>query len=305
MSNPPPPVKVNPYQVRKAPEEEPPPATSASYTVPTIPTAPSYEFPNPPDPELRIVSGKFLYGTQTFNIIKYLNANRYAGYVEYPVKKLVNDLRDDGLITEPDNPDTLKLKPPTAVVQWIDPDGYHTKEFGMEQIIIMGKLSAWGLLMKKPSELSWKAALAAGTVQFWLTVAVFWLLMVIWAFMLWRHILNSGLNLSTATETKFGKYGVWFALVAGLVGQFGPTAYIMAFLAALAPVWSFAIQFTFWWFVESQLPEKGMLPGAAASSSSGFSFPKFPTMPAATAASESSTASTDKLLGAFARASIF
>jgi len=263
MSNPPPPVKVSPYQTRKA-EEEPPPPTTASYTVPSIPTAPSYEFPNPPDPGLRIVSGKFLYGKQTFNIIKYLNANRYAGYVEYPVKKLMNDLRDDGLITEPDDPDSIKLKPPTAVVQWINPDGYHTKEFGMEQIIILGKLSAWGLLMKKPSELSWKAALAAGTLQFWLTVAVFWLLMVVWAYMLWDHILKSGLTASLATEAKFGAYGMWFAGAAGLVGQFGPTRYIMAFLAALAPVWSFAIQLTFWWFVESQLPEKGMLPGGQA-----------------------------------------
>lgn len=264
MSNPPPPVKVNPYQVRRTPDEEPPPPTTASYTVPSIPTAPTYDFPSPPDPGLRIVSAKFKYGEQTFDIIKYLNANRYAGYVEYPVKKLMNDLRDDGLITEPDNPDSIKLKPPTAAIQWIDPDGYHTKEFGMEQIIILGKLSAWGLLMKKPSELSWKAALAAGTLQFWLTVAVFWLLMVIWAYMLWNHILNSGLTASLATEAKFGAYGMWFAGAAGLVGQFGATRYIMAFLAMLAPVWSFAIQFTFWWFVESQLPEKGMLPGGQA-----------------------------------------
>jgi len=280
MSNPPPPVKVSPYQTRKADEEEPP-ATTQSYAVPTIPTAPSYEFPNPPDPGLRIVSGKFKYGEQTFDIIKYLNANRYAGYVEYPVKKLANDLRDDGVISEPENPDSLRLKPPTAAIQWIDPDGYHTKEFGMEQIIIIGKLSTWGLLMKKPSELSWKAALAAGTLQFWLTVVVFWLLMIIWAFTLWRHILSSGLNLSNATETKFGKYGVWFALVAGLVGQVGPTAYIMAILAAFAPVWSFAIQFTFWYFVESQLGETRMAngpPAAAAPASSGFGLSSFTSM---------------------------
>jgi len=207
------------------------------------------------------VSGKFKYGDKTFDIIKYLNANRYAGYVEYPVKKLVNDLRDDGILSEPENSDAVKLKPPAAVIQWIDPDGYHTREFTMEQIIILGKLSAWGLLMKKPSELSFKAALAAGTLQFWLTVAVFWVLMIVWAFTLWRHILNSGLTASLATEAKFGQYGMIFAGAAGLIGQFGPTAYIMAFLAALAPVWSFAIQFTFWWFVESQLPETGMLPG--------------------------------------------
>jgi hypothetical protein len=201
------------------------------------------------------VAAKFTYGDKTYNIIKYLNANRYAGYVEYPVKKLVNDMRDDGILTEPDDPNSIKLKPPAAAVQWIDPDGYHTREFTMEQIIILGKLSAWGLLMKKPSELSWKAAMAAGTFQFWLTVAVFWVLMVVWAYQLWDHILKSGLTPENVTEAKFGKYGMIFATAASMVGQFGPTRFIMAALAALAPVWSFAIQFTFWYFVESQLPK--------------------------------------------------
>jgi len=252
MSNPPPPVKVNPYQVRTAPEEDPP-ATSRSFAVPTIPSAPSYNFPSPPDPGLRIVAAKFTYGKQIVNIIKYLNANRYAGYVEYPVKKLVKDLRDDGLLTEPDDPIAIQVSPPVAAVQWIDPDGYHTREFGMEQTIILGKLSAWGLLMKKPSELSWKAALAAGTLQFWLTVAVFWVLMIVWAYRIWNHILEYGLTMSMATEAKFGAYGKIFATAAAMVGQFGPTRFVMAALAALAPVWSFAIQFTFWYFVESQL----------------------------------------------------
>ena len=263
MSNPPPPVKVNPYQVRTAPEEDAP-VTTRSFAVPTIPTAPSYDFPSPPDPGLRIVAAKFTYGKQTFNIIKYLNANRYAGYVEYPVKKLAKDLRDDGLLTEPDDPVAIQVSPPVAAIQWIDPDGYNTREFRMDQIIILGKLSAWGLLMKKPSELSWKAALAAGTLQFWLTVAVFWVLMIVWAYQIWNHILNSGLTMSAATEAKFGKYGMIFAAAAGMVGQFGPTRFIMAALAALAPVWSFAIQFTFWYFVESQLPASGMLPGGQA-----------------------------------------
>lgn len=263
MSNPPPPVKVNPYQVRTAPEEDAP-VTTRSFAVPTIPTAPSYDFPSPPDPGLRIVAAKFTYGKQILNIIKYLNANRYAGYVEYPVKKLVKDLRDDGLLTEPDDPVAIQVSPPVAAIQWIDPDAYHTREFGMDQTIILGKLSAWGLLMKKPSELSWKAALAAGTLQFWLTVAVFWVLMIVWAYQIWNHILNSGLTMSSATEAKFGQYGMIFAAAAGMVGQFGPTRFIMAALAALAPVWSFAIQFTFWYFVESQLPASGMLPGGQA-----------------------------------------
>jgi len=258
MSNPPPPVKVNPYQVRSTQKDDPP-ATSQSFAVPTIPTAPSYDFQAPPDPGLRIIAAKFTYGKQIINIIKYLNANRYAGYVEYPVKKLVKDLRDDGLITEPDDPLSVQLVPPVAAIQWIDPDGYHTQEFGMEQIIILGKLSAWGLLMKKPSELSWKAAMAAGTLQFWLTVAVFWILMVVWAYQLWDHILTSGLSPGNVTEAKYGQYGMIFATAAGAVGQFGPTKYIMAALAALAPVWSFAIQFTFWYFVESQLPERGKM----------------------------------------------
>lgn len=258
MSNPPPPVKVNPYQVRSTQKDDPP-ATSQSFAVPTIPTAPSYDFQAPPDPGLRIIASKFTYGKQIINIIKYLNANRYAGYVEYPVKKLVKDLRDDGLITEPDDPLSVQLVPPVAAIQWIDPDGYHTQEFGMEQIIILGKLSAWGLLMKKPSELSWKAAMAAGTLQFWLTVAVFWILMVVWAYQLWDHILTSGLSPGNVTEAKYGQYGMIFATAAGAVGQFGPTKYIMAALAALAPVWSFAIQFTFWYFVESQLPERGKM----------------------------------------------
>lgn len=258
MSNPPPPVKVNPYQVRTAPKEDAP-VTAQSFAVPTIPTAPSYTFQSPPDPGLRIVAAKFTYGKQIVNIIKYLNANRYAGYVEYPVKKLVKDLRDDGLITEPDDPLSIQLVPPVATIQWIDPDGYHTRDFGMEEIIILGKLSAWGLLMKKPGELSWKAAMAAGTLQFWLTVAVFWILMIVWAYQLWNHILNSGLSLGNVTEAKFGQYGKIFATAAGMVGQFGPTRFIMAALAALAPVWSFAIQFTFWYFVESQLPEGGKM----------------------------------------------
>jgi hypothetical protein len=165
----------------------------------------------------------------------------------------VKDLRDDGVLTEPDDPVAIQVSPPAAAVQWIDPDGYHTREFGMEQTIILGKLSAWGLLMKKPSELSWKAALAAGTLQFWLTVAVFWILMIVWAFKIWNHILEYGLTMSMATEAKFGTYGKIFATAAAMVGQFGPTRFVMAALAALAPVWSFAIQFTFWYFVESQL----------------------------------------------------
>jgi len=279
MSNPPPPVKVNPYQVRTAPKEDEP-VTSQSFVVPTIPTAPSYNFPSPPDPGLRIVSAKFTYGKQTFDIIKYLNANRYGGYVEYPVKKLMNDLRDDGLLTEPDDPVSIQVSPPVAAIQWIDPDGYHTRSFTADQIIILGKLSAWGLLMKKPSELSWKAALAAGTLQFWLTVIVFWILMIVWAYQIWNHILISGLTPSNVTEKRFGAYGVIFATAASMVGQFGPTKYVMAFLAALAPVWSFAIQFAFWYFVESQLPkgnemvENGQVPGTGKGSinfSEGFS----------------------------------
>ena len=262
MSNPPPPVKVNPYQVRRAEAEDPPPAPR--FEAPPIPTAPSYTFPSPPDPGLRILSGKFTYGDKTYDIVKYLNANRYAGYVEYPVKKLVNDLRDDGVLTEPTDPKSIQLRPPSAKVKWIDPDGTHSREFGMEQIIIMGKLSAWGLLMKKPSELSWKAAMAAGTLQFWLTVAVFWVLMIVWAYQLWDHILKSGLSPGNATEAKYGKYGMIFAVAAGMIGQVGVTRYIMAALAALAPVWSFAIQFTFWYFVESQLPKTGMVENAQA-----------------------------------------
>ena len=263
MSNPPPPVKVSPNPTGRAAVTEPELPTPQFPGLSTIPSTPSYNFPNPQSPKLRIVSATFKYGEQSINIIKYLKANMWSGYVEYPVKTLFNDLKTDGIILPLTDPDSIKLKPPVASVQWFDESGYHTMNFAMDATIILGKLTVWGLFMKKPGELSWTAALAAGRIQFWLAVGVFWILMVMWAYKMWGHMMNAGLNWRTATAGRFGEYGQWFAMVAGVIAPYGVTKYIMAFIAALAPVWSFCIQFAMWFFVDSQLPERGTLPDSS------------------------------------------
>jgi hypothetical protein len=251
MSNPPP-VKVSPRPTgRDVGEIEL--STPARTPLSTIPTAPTYSFPQADTRDLRIVSATFVYGQQSVDCIKYIKPHITYGYVEYPMTSLLADLKDEHAIVEVDNAAALKLNPPKLFVKYIDPEGYHSKEFGMEDIIILGKLTAWGLFLKKPGELSWTAALAAGRIQFWFAVAVFWILMIVWAFKMWSHMGEMGLSWKTATKANFGEYGQWFALFAGIFAQLGVTRYIMAFIAALAPVWSFCVQFALWYFVDSQI----------------------------------------------------
>ena len=255
MSNPPP-VKVSPRPTRRDVDENIGNVGIAAVPLSTIPQPPSYSFPSVDTRDLRLVAATFVYGDQSVDAIKYIKPHISYGYVEYPMKSLLTDLKDAHAITEVDNADSLKLHPPKLFVKYIDPEGYHSLEFGMEDIIILGKLTAWGLFLKKPGELSWTAALAAGRVQFLFAVAVFWILMIVWAYKLWEHMGIMGLSWKTATKENFGEYGQWFALFAGVFAQIGLTKYVMAFIAMLAPVWSFCIQFTLWFFVDSQILEK-------------------------------------------------
>ena len=253
MSNPPP-VKVTPRPTRRDVDANIGNTGVVQIPLSTIPRAPSYSFPTADTRGLRIVSAVFSFGSQNVNCIKYIKPQIFYGYVEYPMKSLFADLKDaNAVVEDEDTTAAIKLKPPKLVVKYIDPEGFQSKEFGMEDIIILGKLSAWGLFLKKPGELSWAAALAAGRIQFWLAVAVFWVLMIVWAYKSWDHMGKMGLSWKTATKANFGEYGQWFALFAGLFAQIGLTKYIMAFIAALAPVWSFCIQFALWFFVDSQI----------------------------------------------------
>jgi len=223
---------------------------------------PSYSFPSTDTRNLRIVSAIFVYGEQNVNCVKYIKPHISYGYVEYPMKSLLADMKDEHAIVDVDNADALKLHPPKLFVKYIDPEGFHSLEFGIEDIVVLGKLTAWGLFLKKPGELSWTAALAAGRIQFWFAVAVFWVLMIVWAYKMWTHMSEMGLSWRTATAATFGEYGQWFALFAGVLAPLGATRYVMAFIAALAPVWSFCIQFALWFFVDSQIDRR--LGGTAA-----------------------------------------
>jgi hypothetical protein len=275
MSNPPP-VKVSPRPTsRDVGEVELPTATQVPLS--TIPSAPTYTYPTTDMRDLRIVSATFVYGQQSVDAIKYIRPHISYGYVEYPMKSLLADMKDEHTITEVDNAESLKIHPPKLTVKYIDPEGSHNAEFGMEDIIILGKLTAWGLFMKKPGELSWQAALAAGRIQFWFAVAVFWVLMVVWAYKLWSHMSEMGLTFTNATSDKFGDYGMLFARFAGIFAPFGITRYIMAFIAALAPVWSFCVQFAMWYFVDSQLTTK-LSPGPPLQLPGMPSMPSMPSM---------------------------
>jgi hypothetical protein len=256
MSNPPP-VKVSPRPTGRDVDANI--GNTGIVQVPqvslsTIPQAPSYSYPSVDNRNLRIVSATFSFGLQNVNCVKYLKPQIFYGYVEYPMKSLFADLKDANAIVEDDDTAAaIKLKPPKLLVKCIDPEGFHSLEFGMEDIIILGKLSAWGLFLKKPGELSWAAGLVAGRIQFWFAVAVFWVLMIVWAYKMWDHMGKNNLRWSTATKANFGEYGQWFALFAAVFAQIGVTKYVMAFIAALAPVWSFCIQFALWFFVDSQI----------------------------------------------------
>jgi len=252
MSNPPP-VKVSPSPTRRDVDENIGNTGVVNVPLSTIPQPPSYSFPTAETRDLRLVSVTFVYGEQSVDCVKYIKPHISYGYVEYPMKSLLADLKDANALTDVDNADSLNLHPPKLFVKYIDPEGYHSKEFVMEDTIILGKLTAWGLFLKKPGELSTKAAFAAGKIQFWFAVAVFWVLMIVWAYKLWDHMGKNNLRWSTATKENFGEYGQWFALFAAIFAQIGFTKYVMAFIAALAPIWSFCIQFALWFFVDSQI----------------------------------------------------
>jgi len=203
------------------------------------------------------VTATFVYGQQSADCIKYLKPHISYGYVEYPMKSLLADLKDAHAIVDVDNADALKLHPPKLFVKYFDAEGVvQTPEFGMEDIIILGKLSAWGLFMKKPGELSWQGALIAGRIQFWFAVAAFCILMVVWSYKMWTHMYDMNLTFTNATADRFGDYGMIFARIAGAVAPFGGTRYFMSFITAFAPVWAFVGNFTFWYFVDSQLKSK-------------------------------------------------
>ncbi len=277
MSNPPP-VKVTPRPTGRDAVAEPLP-TPQFPGLSTIPAVPSYSFPSTDTRDLRIVKATFAYGTQNIDCTKYLKPNISYGYLEYPMKALVNDLKDANILTPPDDPTSLNLHPPKLFVKYIDPEGYHSKVFGMEDTIILGKLTVWGLFLKKPGQLSWVAALAAGRIQFWLTVAVFWILMIVWAFKMWTHMKDMGLSWKTATAENFGDYGKIFAAIAGVFAPLGVTRYIMAFIAAMAPVWSFCIQFAMWYFVDSQIDHKlGPAPAAVPTAAPAAAGEKMPSI---------------------------
>jgi len=279
MSNPPP-VKVSPRPTRRDVNENIGNVGIATVPLSTIPQPPTYSFPSVETRNLRLVAATFVYGQQSVDSIKYIKPHISYGYVEYPMKSLLADLKDANAITDVDNADALRLHPPKLFVKYIDPEGYHSLEFGMEDIIILGKLSAWGLFLKKPGELSWAAALTAGRIQFWLAVAVFWVLMIVWAYKMWAHMGDMGLTFTNATSEKFGDYGMFFARFAGLLAPFGLTKYVMAFIAALAPVWSFCIQLALWYFVDSRLTSR-LGPGPPLTLPNLPSMPKFPSMGAA------------------------
>ena len=276
MSNPPP-VKVSPRPTgRDVDEVNLPTPQLPTYSVPTTP---SYSFPSSDTRSLRITKATFKYGNQEVDCVGYIKPHISYGYVEYPVKSLFADLTDANVIhTNIDNGDALKLVPPKVSIEYFDPDGFHRAEFVMEDIIILGKLTAWGLFMKKPGELSWQAALAAGKIQFWLAVAVFWVLMIVWAYKMWTHMSDMGLSFTNATQENFGDYGMIFARAAGAIAPFGATRYVMAFIAALAPVWSFCVQFAMWYFVDSQLKRR-LEPGPP------ISLPNMPSMGSSSAGS--------------------
>jgi len=224
---------------------------------PTVPVVPKYTFLSAGPPKLTVASATFNYDTQHPDVKKYVNDQATFGHVEYPVKKLYNQLITDHIITVVNDQTKLAANPPNVTVVWTDKDGNHTQTFGMEDTIVIGKLDIWGEFMKKPGQLSWDAAEVAGRLQFWVAMAGFWVLMIVWAYKMWGHLGDNNLTWTTATnnERRFGDYGVWFAKAAGVIAPFGATRYVMAFLAALAPIWSFCIQFAMWYFVDSQVTE--------------------------------------------------
>ena len=254
MSNPPP-VKVSSKPTAAATTNDLPTPQFPGVSV-SIPTAPTYQFANTKAPDLHIASATFNYDTQHPNVVKYLRDQISFGFVEYTVIALYNQVVVDNLIRPLEaNDPKLAANPPNVTVTWSDKTGSHTKTFGMNDTIVMGSLNAWGKFMKKPGELSWEAASVAGRLQFWLTLAAFWMLVVVWSYKMWGHLGDSGLTWTTATNNakRFGDYGVWFAIAAGLIAPFGLTRYVMAFASALAPIWGFCFQFAIWFFVDSQI----------------------------------------------------
>ena len=266
MSNPEIPVKVSSTPTGAAAAAAGPVLPPPPPEVP-IPSPPTYDFPDyqASQATFRILSANFVIGAQTINVQRYLKEQISYGYLEYPVQTLYNTLNEKKMIAADVDPTSANLSPPALTITYIDDEGFKSQTYKLADTIVLGQLSMAGQFMKKPGQLSWAAALIAGRVQFWAGIFIFWVLMVVWAYKMWSHMSSMNLTWKTATVDEFGDYGYVFAKVAGGLIQvmMGAAPYVMAFIAALAPVWSFFIQFVLWFFVDSQLDHKLAGPGPA------------------------------------------
>jgi ribosomal protein L7/L12 len=240
-----------------------PVAAKNASVLPTV-SLPDYSFPTVTLPaeeikEFRVTSAEFSIGKQKINVLKKLKDQIKYGYLEMPVTTIYTELKEKGQILDVDEAADA-LHPPVLNLVYIDEDGFHKKSYKLNDTIVLGKLSLWGQISRKPGDIGWQAAIVAGKIQVVIALILAWILMVMWSYKMWLHFNTSGLRYSYATKAKFGDLGVAFAIVAAVLAPFPPTRFLMAFLAALAPVWSFFMQGFFWWFVDSQITSN--FPGA-------------------------------------------
>lgn len=241
------------------------PVVSKAAVVPKV-ELPDYSFPSVTLPaeeikEFRITAAEFAVGKQKINVVKRLKDETKYGYLELPVTTIYTQLKEKGQILDVDEAADA-LHPPVLNLTYIDEDGFHKKSYKLNDTIVLGKLSLWGQISRKPGDIGWQAAIVAGKIQVVIALILAWILMVMWSYKMWLHFNTSGLTYAHATKAKFGELGVAFAIVAAVLTPFPPTRFLMAFLAALAPVWSFFMQGFFWWFVDSQITTN--FPGAPA-----------------------------------------
>ena len=173
-----------------------------------------------------------------------------GGVVKFDVMPIYKSLREKKLLTTTEEEDTTLGFPTVQLaVTYTDSEGSHDDSYKLTEHVEIGEYSTMGRVYCVPQSVAWSFSMyaAMGTIGFMILMA--WVVNVVYSWRLWDSAyIDFGLKAVNPNDERFGDLGGILARLTSYVA-FAPTKFVMAIIAAVAPVGTFFVNLFVYFFV--------------------------------------------------------
>ena len=226
-----------------------------------------------------ILKADYTVGNQTLEVLDYVTLEQTNNYgaIDFPVKKMDDELRADHRITVDANDPSLKYSHPSLKIDYTDESSaFHSVRYSINDRVTLGERSTYGKAVQKPGEVLWSTGITVSKGLLLFVAILSWLLVALWSYNQWGF-LQEAYNRGDLTgfNPEFGILGKYIAFIIYmlffgfgvvetriqmLTGMNAVTGWMLKFIFTLfgviAPVASFFFQFLIWFLLVQTLLDK-------------------------------------------------